>query len=287
LHDPEKSTIDKFDFFKFSKDKPELSNEHSNELSSISLPNFEKEEKVKKTPNVPKTEKNTDSEKLEDENKKAETEAELAKRRENIISSAKKEADNIIKQAEAEADEIKKRAYSEGTDKGYEEGFNKAYEENKVKLDEGTVSFLLNLKDLLNDYKEEKDKLITDNIDELKDLTITIAEKIVHVSLETSGDIIKKMIISATEKMRCKEWAKIYISKNDSSLLVEGNTDLLKAISHLSEHIKITVMEAAAPGTCIIELPDQIIDASAATQLDNIKGILKGVSIGGGNDDVQ
>ena len=29
-------------------------------------------------------------------------------------------------------------------------------------------------------------------------------------------------------------------------------------------------------GTCIIEMPDEIIDASVSTQLDNIKDILHG-----------
>jgi flagellar assembly protein FliH len=30
------------------------------------------------------------------------------------------------------------------------------------------------------------------------------------------------------------------------------------------------------PGTCIIEMPDEIVDASAATQLSNLRGVLAG-----------
>ena len=35
-------------------------------------------------------------------------------------------------------------------------------------------------------------------------------------------------------------------------------------------------------GTCIIETPDEIIDASAATQLNNIRSILMDTAGGGG-----
>ena len=38
--------------------------------------------------------------------------------------------------------------------------------------------------------------------------------------------------------------------------------------------MKIVMMEEAEEGTCIIEMPNEIIDASAATQLENVKDIL-------------
>ena len=38
--------------------------------------------------------------------------------------------------------------------------------------------------------------------------------------------------------------------------------------------MKIVVMEEE-PGTCIIELPSEIIDLSTGTQLENIRGILE------------
>ena len=49
----------------------------------------------------------------------------------------------------------------------------------------------------------------------------------------------------------------------------------LTALSGLSDHIKIIPMAGDEEGTCIIEMPDEIIDASASTQLNN-KGILHG-----------
>lgn len=38
--------------------------------------------------------------------------------------------------------------------------------------------------------------------------------------------------------------------------------------------MKIIMMENSEEGTCIIELPDEIVDASVSTQLENIKDVL-------------
>ena len=56
-------------------------------------------------------------------------------------------------------------------------------------------------------------------------------------------------------------------------------SEFLDAMSKLSENIKIITMDNGEEGTCIIELPDEIIDASVSTQLENIKDILNNVRV--------
>lgn len=211
-------------------------------------------------------------------------EAQLIEKEKEVLEKARKKADEMVGQAQTDAEEIKKKAFDQASSEGYQDGYQKAYEEHKAKMDEETAAFLIQVRDMIQAYEEEKNVLISQNIDELKELAISIAEKVIQVSLKTSGEIIKKMIVTATSKMKYKEWVKIYISKRDSALIVESNADLIEAISHLSEHIKIIVMEDSAPGTCIIELPDQIIDASASTQIENIRAIIKSSGKLGGND---
>ena len=43
----------------------------------------------------------------------------------------------------------------------------------------------------------------------------------------------------------------------------------------LSDHIKLIPMADDELGTLIIEMPDEIIDASASTQMNNIRDVLK------------
>ena len=59
----------------------------------------------------------------------------------------------------------------------------------------------------------------------------------------------------------------------------KGKTTFLNALSHLSDNVKIVTMDSDEEGICIIELPDEIIDASVSTQLENIKDILNNARV--------
>ncbi len=203
-----------------------------------------------------------------------------------ILDEAKREAAEICRLAQINAETLKSNAIKEGKEQGYDEGYKmgyeKAYADSKEKMDEESRVCLTELENIIKSTELQKEEVINRYLDDLKNLSLAVAEKVVHISLKTSGDVIKKMIISATEKLKAKEWAKIYIAKCDASLLIEGNKDILDAISHLSKNLKVIVMENEKPGTCIIELPDEIIDASAGTQIENIKGILNNAGTYGG-----
>lgn len=119
-----------------------------------------------------------------------------------------------------------------------------------------------------------KDEMLQKYKQDLKNIAVAIGEKVIQVSLKSSGSVIERMIVTATEKLKTREWAKIYIARTDADLMVQGDLDILKAISRLSDNLKVVAMENEKPGTIIIELPDEIIDASASTQVENIKEIL-------------
>lgn len=287
LHN-EKTTINSFPFDQFGNHSIETDT-WDKTGSDIVLPSFENE-LVEEAPEVAETQESEDENNSQPEQnaillKEIEKrEAELKEKEKKVIADAQRQAEEIIKQAQLEAEEIKKSAFASAAEDGYQNGYQEAYQEHKEKMDEETAVFLLQIRDMIQEFENQKSLLISQNVDELKELAISIAEKVIQISLKTSGEIIKKMIITATNKMKMKEWAKIYISKNDSALIIESNADLLDAISHVSEHIKVVVMEDSAPGTCIIELPDQIIDASASTQIENIRAIMKSAGKLGGND---
>lgn len=287
LHN-EEVTIGSFRYDQFGaavEEKPQEDKTSKN----ISLPNFEEEERqeIVEGEEFQEEKENCNPDTIDNAyllQQLEKKEAQLKEKEKKIIAEAKRKADEMMSQAKTDAEEIKKNAFEQASAEGYEEGYQKAYAEHKAKMDEETAVFLLQIRDFIQAYEVEKNQLIAQNIDELKELAIGIAEKVIQISLKTSGEIIKKMIVTATNKMKYKDWAKIYISKSDSFLIVESNADLIDAISHLSENIKVVVMEDSAPGTCIIELPDQIIDASASTQIENIRAIMKSAGKLGGND---
>ena len=103
---------------------------------------------------------------------------------------------------------------------------------------------------------------------------MAVAEKVVCVSLKSSADVISRMIQTAIDKRKKKEWVHIYISECDAKRLTQIPASLSGALSALSDRVRIIPMSDDESGTCIIEMPDEIVDASAATQLNNLRTIL-------------
>ena len=120
-----------------------------------------------------------------------------------------------------------------------------------------------------------------DNVEELRDLALAIAEKVVSVSLKSSSEVICRMIQAAIDKRKRREWVHIYIAECDAKQLVKLPQSLVSALSALSGRVRIIPMADDEAGTCIIEMPDEIIDASAATQLNNIRSLLSDAPAGG------
>lgn len=197
--------------------------------------------------------------------------------RSEILAEARKKAEQIVGDAREQAELLREEAFKEGRETGYRDGYDEAYKEQRRLLEQELQSLRKNITDVVEDVSIEKNKVLEQYIDDLKRISLAVAEKIIQTSLQSSGDIVKRMIISAADKMKKRQWAKIYVTKCNTGISMEVDTEFLEALSHLSDNIKIITMDNGEEGTCIIELPDEIIDASVSTQLENIKDILNNV----------
>ncbi|NDO46390.1 FliH/SctL family protein [Clostridium sp. MD294] len=201
-------------------------------------------------------------------------EQEAAVKAEELLQKAKEEAEEVLTQAEKEAEKLKVAAQQSGYEEGMIQGRQQAEVDCKMQYDKMSKEALEDIKLVIENVEQMKEEMLQKYRNQLKDVAIAVAEKVIQVSLKSSEEVIERMVISATEKLKTREWAKVYIARCDAELMVEGDSALLQHLAHLSDHVKIVVMENEAPGTCIIELPDEIIDASASTQMVNIKEIL-------------
>lgn len=223
------------------------------------------------TPEEPEDEP-ADSE--EDEDEEA---AQVSDSKREILDEAKRQADKILSDAREQAEILRERSFIEGREEGRREGFEAAHREQREILDEEIRGLQRNIEEVLNSVSVEKTKMLEKYVDDLKRISLMVAEKIVQTSLQSSGDIVKRMILAATDKITRKRWAKIYLTKCEAGVSMEVDAEFLEALSGLSDNIKIITMDNGEAGTCIIELPDEIIDASVSTQLENIKDILNNV----------
>lgn len=195
-----------------------------------------------------------------------------------LIRNARAQAEHIIEEAkqaaEAEVARIHQQASEEGYNQGYVEGQRKGEEEASAATRKAAQESVEAVQRFLTQANNMRDEKIDKLSGELLDVAVAVAEKVIHVSLKSSEEIIKRMIIAATEKMKRREWVQIYVADCDVKGVAQSDPSLTAALSSLSDHIKIVPMRDAETGTCIVEMPDEIIDASASTQLENIRSVI-------------
>ena len=195
-----------------------------------------------------------------------------------LIQNAKAQAEHIIEQAkqaaETEVSRIYQRTSEDGYNQGYAEGHQKGQQEASAAMRKAAQDAVDAVQRFLSQANQTRDAEIDKLSAEVLDVAVAVAEKVIHVSLKSSEEIIKRMIITATEKLKRRQWVQIYVADCDVKGVAQSDPSLAAALSSLSDHIKIVPMKDAEPGTCIVEMPDEIIDASASTQLENIRSVI-------------
>jgi len=197
---------------------------------------------------------------------------------EQIMKDAHRQADELLEQARAdakkEAESIYEQARREGYDEGYMQGSAKALEDGVRAQEEQAAIMGEEVQHFLEKAGEALDRQLDDNVAELRDLAMAIAEKVVCISLKSSTEVISRMIQTAVDKKKHREWVHIYIAECDARRMAQIPQTLSATLSALADRVRIIPMTGEDSGTCIIEMPDEIIDASAGTQLNNIRNIL-------------
>ena len=196
-----------------------------------------------------------------------------------ILRQAQEDAEQLLVNARAaakeEQEQIRAGARDEGYRVGYAEGTAKAMED-AVRDREATAARLeKEVLGFLEKANMAREEMLLQTREELLDLCITIAEKVVRVSLRSSSEVIVRMIQTATERLKRQEWVHIYISGCSAKGAAQISPALTTALGALSQHVKIVPMGDDESGTCIVETPEEIIDASVSTQMSNIRDILR------------
>lgn len=215
----------------------------------------------------------------EEERIRIQQEEEERERASEILSQARQEAARILEDARKQAELLREEAFEQGHQEGVAAGTEEARQECQALYEEEVRNFQKHASEFMDSIRQEKSAVMEKYLDDLKRTVLTIAEKVIHISLKSSENVIHRMIIAATDKLKKTEWAKIYITKCGTEISMETDKEFLNALSHLSDNVKIVAMDSDEEGICIIELPDEIIDASVSTQLENIKDILNNARV--------
>ena len=196
-----------------------------------------------------------------------------------ILKQAREEAEELLAgaraAAKAEQEEIRMGARDEGYREGYAQGMAKAVEDAQRDREAVAERMEKEVQAFLEKADMAREEVLLQARDELLDLCIAVAEKVVRVSLKSSSEVIVRMIQTATERLKRQEWVHIYISGCDTKGVAQISPALTTALGALSQHVKIIPMGDDEGGTCIVETPEEIIDASVSTQMTNIRDLLR------------
>lgn len=199
-----------------------------------------------------------------------------------MLRTAERQAEEILERARQEAQKQAEELYETARRKGWEaghaegisQGVAQAMEENKRAREEQIAALTAEVQKFLEQANAALDRQMDENIDELRDLAVAVAEKVIAISLRSSSEVIGRMIQAAVDKRKRREWVRIYVAECDARRMTKLSPALAGALSSLSDQVRIIPMADDEAGTCIIEMPDEIVDASAATQLNNIRTML-------------
>ena len=152
-----------------------------------------------------------------------------------ILADARREAERILVEAhsiaDAESKEVCAKAREDGYREGYAAGTAQASAEVAKQREEQAVRLAEEVPRFMEQAGVALDRRMDQSVDDLRDLAMAVAEKVVCVSLKSSADVISRMIQTAIDKRKKKEWVHIYISECDAKRLSQIPASLSSALS--------------------------------------------------------
>ncbi len=212
-------------------------------------------------------------------------------KRNKMFDDAKEKSELIIQAAKNKAEKIKKNALKEAEDKieeekeaAREEGFEKGYQDGKVAGEKEAcqakseeIAALINeLNEEVSDFNSKLEARIPRLKEEVLLLVRKISEKVITKELSLDQEIIKDVIQQAIDSVNRGEEIRVKINPDyidDFSkykkVLLDDNLS--------SQELKIISDSSIDSAGCIIETDFGGIDATIASQIDEIEAkVLRG-----------
>ncbi len=181
---------------------------------------------------------------------------------EQIRAEAEQEAQRINAEALAEAKTIREDAFQVGMKEGRETGI----EEGKSEVQRVIERFHVVLAKAI----ERRNEIIQESEQQIVNLVLTIAKKVIKVISENQKNVVINNITQSLQRLQQKTDVVVRVNLADLPIATKHRDDILR----MAERVKnITIAEDTTvdPGGCIIETDFGEIDARIASQLREIE----------------
>lgn len=185
----------------------------------------------------------------------------------NIIreasARAQQERDDLLAQTNEQCEQLRQQAFAQSSELGLKQGLREGIEQQI----ETVRSAVESLEQTISRIEGEHAGFMAEHEQNLKWLALEIAGKILGARIEQDDTQMISLVKAAVSTVKKSKWITIELSNRMTSL-IQTLEDQLK----LAGDDKIDVRPIEAPeGTCIIDTPDGVIDASISTQLENLR----------------
>lgn len=174
-------------------------------------------------------------------------------------------------------DEAYASGFSEGKAEGLEAGRAEGYEagrrEAMAEFRETSKGTLERLSGIVSSIDRARMELLAKEEDNLSELAVLIAEKILNQEVEANRAIMGSIISKVVSDNQDQEWIKVNVSTDVYEELEK--TFFSERIEELSKNVTICPSRDLSDSDCVIEMPGYVTDASISTQLMKIKSVFK------------
>lgn len=182
-----------------------------------------------------------------------------------------------------ETEDAKHRGYEEGYAAGMEDGRKKGQEagiragksEGQKKADADNRKYISELSRMIESVEKSKSRILQNFESDLQDLAISIAKAILKKELQIDPDAMRSIILNALDAYRNQAWVRIYVPDQTANVLVKSDKNIAESLQSVSENVKVIATSNMKEGDCVLEMPDQVIDAGVDSQLRKIKSAIE------------
>jgi flagellar assembly protein FliH len=179
-----------------------------------------------------------------------------------IVNEAEKTAQEMQATAESRVAQLEKEAY----EKGYAEGREKGYASGQEEIDRLIQRFHV----IIAKAIEKRNEIIDDSENQLIDMVLLIARKVIKVISENQRNVVINNVIQSLRKLKSRGDVVVRVNLEDLQLATEHAREFVEKIENVKT---VTVMEDSTVdrGGCLIETDFGQIDARISSQLHEIE----------------
>lgn len=194
----------------------------------------------------------------------------------SALTEAKTQANKIIEDAQTLSKKIHENAMQKAKqelEKAHEEGYKEGIKQGKAFAQQQLKATINEFIDFVNLIENEKQDLLLKYEEDLKDLALSIAKKIIDIELNKNDEAFLNLFKNALMYLNKQDTLRLSVSELDKEF-VTTNKDILLSLTKGAKNIEIAEIDGAPKGVCILETEQSLVDASVDSQLDKIKQML-------------